>query len=145
MLAVTSLYADPDNPRTEVPRAELDELTDDIRQRGVLQPIVVDAPDEDGRYRIQFGSKRWRAAEQAGFDEVPVTLATRAHDAYDQVAENVKRHSLSSIDLARSIRRQVEASESNAMIAKRLAIEQTTRERRRGGPRSRTLPRAAPS
>jgi hypothetical protein len=89
MLALTSLYADPNNPRTEIPEAELDELTNDIRERGVLQPIVVSAPNEDGRYRIQFGSRRWRAAMQAGLDEVPVMLATRAHDAYDQVAENL--------------------------------------------------------
>ena len=41
MLAVTSLYVDSDNPRTEVPEAELDELTNDIRERGVLQPIRV--------------------------------------------------------------------------------------------------------
>ena len=126
MLAPTSLYADPNNPRIDVPQVELDELTDDIRQRGVLQPIVVSAPDEDGRYRIQFGSKRWRAAMQAGLDEVPVILATRAHDAYDQVAENLKRHSLSPMDLARFIRGQVDAGESNAAIAKRLVIDQTT-------------------
>lgn len=92
MLALTSLYADSDNPRNEVPRAELNELTDDIRQRGVPHPIVFNASDEDGRYRIQFGSKRWRAAEQAGFDEVPIIFATRAHDIYDKTAENLKRH-----------------------------------------------------
>ena len=126
MLAPTRLYADPNNPRTDVPQGELDELADDIRQRGVLQPIVVAAPDEDGRYRIRFGSKRWRAAMQAGLDEVPVVFATRAHDAYDQVAENLKRHSLSSIDLARFIRGQVEAGESNATVARRLVIDQTT-------------------
>jgi ParB family transcriptional regulator, chromosome partitioning protein len=126
MLALTSLYADPNNPRTEVPEAELDELTDDIRERGVLQPIVVSAPDEDGRYCIQFGSKRWRASMQAGLIEVPVMLATRAHDAYDQVAENLKRHSLSPIDLAKFIRGRVDAGDSNATIAKHLAIDQTT-------------------
>lgn len=126
MLAPTSLYADPNNPRTDVPQVELDELTEDIRQRGVLQPIVVSAPDQDGRYRIRFGSKRWRAAMQAGLDEVPVVLATRAHDAYDQVAENLKRHSLSPLDLARFIRGQVDAGDSNAAIAKRLVIDQTT-------------------
>jgi ParB family transcriptional regulator, chromosome partitioning protein len=126
MLAPTSLYADPNNPRVDVPQPELDELTDDIRQRGVLQPIVVSAPDDDGRYRIRFGSKRWRAAVLAGLDKVPVVLATRSHDAYDQVAENLKRHSMSPIDLAKFIRGQAAAGDSNAAIAKRLVIDQTT-------------------
>jgi ParB family chromosome partitioning protein len=126
MLAVTRLCADPNNPRIDVPEAELDELANDIRQRGVLQPIVVSAPDADGRYRIHFGSKRWRAAVQAGLDDVPVVLATRAYDAYDQVAENLKRHDLSAIDLATFIRGRVDAGDANATIAKRLAIDQTT-------------------
>jgi ParB/RepB/Spo0J family partition protein len=42
--------------------AELDELADDIRQHGILQPIVVHPADSQGRYRIHFGAKRLRAA-----------------------------------------------------------------------------------
>lgn len=126
MLAPTSLYIDANNPRTENSKGDLDELTDDVRERGVLQPIVVGAPDEDGRYRIYFGSKRWRAAKQAGLVEVPVMLATRAHDAYDQVAENQKRHGLTPLELAKFMRDQGDAGDSNAMIAKRLVIDPTT-------------------
>jgi len=62
MLALISLYADPNNPRTGVPEAELDELAEDIWQHGILQAIVVHPADAEGRYRIHFGAKRWRAA-----------------------------------------------------------------------------------
>jgi ParB family transcriptional regulator, chromosome partitioning protein len=126
MVPIDRLDEDPHNPRTEFPPEALDDLARDIAQRGILQPIVACAPDDNGRYRIRFGSKRWRAARQAGLTEVPVTVATRAHDAYDQVAENLKRHSLTPLELARFIRRQVDAGDSQATIARQLVIDQTT-------------------
>lgn len=126
MVSIERLDEDSRNPRTEFPPQDMGELAQDIAQRGVLQPIVVSPADESGRYRIHFGSKRWRAAKQAGLTEVPVIVAARAHDAYDQVAENLKRQGLSPLELARFIRGQVDAGESNTTIAKRLAIDQTT-------------------
>lgn len=123
---VDLLDEDPENPRTDCPQAELEELAQDIAERGILQPIVADPADAAGRYRVRFGAKRLRAARQAGLLEVPVTIATRAHDAYAQVAENLKRHGLTPLDLARFIRSRVDAGESNATIAKRLAVDQTT-------------------
>ena len=88
--------------------------------------LVTDPANAAGRYRARFGAKRLRAARQAGLLEVPVTVATQAHDAYAQVAEDLKRHGLTSLDLARFIRSRVVAGESNATIAKRLAVDQTT-------------------
>jgi len=126
LVPVDQLDEDPENPRTEFLAQSISELAQDIAERGVLQPIVVSAADENGRYRIRFGHKRWLAAKQAGLTDVPVTVATRAHDAYDQVAENLKRHGLSPLELARFIRSQIEAGESNAAVAKRLVIDQTT-------------------
>lgn len=126
VVSIDRLEEDPYNPRTEFPAEALDELAQDIAQRGVLQPIVVNAPDAAGRYRICFGSKRWRAARQAGLAQVPVILATRAHGAYDQVAENLKRHALSPLELARFIRGRVDAGESNSSIATQLGLDQTT-------------------
>jgi ParB family transcriptional regulator, chromosome partitioning protein len=126
MVAIDQLDEDPHNPRTEFPPEALDELARDIAQRGILQPLVVSSADVNGRYRIRFGNKRWRAARQAGLTEVPVTVATRAHDAYDQVAENLKRHSLTPLELARFFREQVDAGHSNATIARQLVIDPTT-------------------
>jgi ParB family transcriptional regulator, chromosome partitioning protein len=117
---------DPSNPRTEFPDTEIDELADDIRQRGILQPLVVHPADAQGRYRLHFGAKRLRAAVRAGLSEVPVVLRDTPASAYDQVAENQKRHGLTPLDLARFIKGRVEAGESNAEIARRLGMNLTT-------------------
>jgi ParB family transcriptional regulator, chromosome partitioning protein len=120
------LDQDPNNPRTEFPQQDIDDLARDIALRGILQPIVASVTTEPGKYLIRFGNKRWRAAKQAGLREVPVTVTAQARDAYDQVAENMKRHALSPLDLARFIRKQIDGGESNATVAKRLGIDQTT-------------------
>lgn len=117
---------DPSNPRTEFPDAELAELADDIRQRGILQPLVVHPADAQGRYRLHFGAKRLRAALRAGLLEVPVVVRDAPADAYDPVAENQKRHGLTPTDLARFIKGRVDAGDSNAEIARRLGMNLTT-------------------
>lgn len=126
LIPLSALCEDPDNPRTEFPPAELQELAEDIRQHGILQPIVVQPADAGGRYRIHFGAKRFRAAGLAGLTRVPVTVRPTASDPYAQVAENQKRHGLSPLDLARFIRARADLGESNAMIARRLGIDLTT-------------------
>jgi ParB family transcriptional regulator, chromosome partitioning protein len=65
LLPLAALCEDQDNPRTEFPEAELNDLAEDIREYGILQPIVVHPADEQGLYRIHFGAKRWRAAQRA--------------------------------------------------------------------------------
>jgi ParB family chromosome partitioning protein len=126
LVATSALDEDPNNPRTEVSEAELAELTEDIRQRGILQPIVVHPADGAGRYRIHFGAQRWRAARRAGLDQVPVVVRDAAADPYAQVAENQKRHGLTPLDLARFIRGRVDAGESNTDVARRLGMNLTT-------------------
>ena len=126
IVSLDLLDADPHNPRTEIPQADLDEMTQDIALRGVLQPIVVTPADVPGRYVVRLGSKRWQAARLAGLASVPVTLATSPIDGYAQVAENLKRHALSPVDLARFMDRKVQAGESNADIARQLCIDPTT-------------------
>lgn len=128
LVPVSTLDEDTANPRTEFPDAELDELAADIRERGILQSIVVE-PHGEGlavRYRVRLGARRLRAAIRAGLIEVPVTIASRPLDAYAQVAENLKRDGLSPLDLARFIRSRVDAGESNATVAKKLSLDQTT-------------------
>jgi ParB family transcriptional regulator, chromosome partitioning protein len=126
VVPVDRITEDPNNPRTEFPEAELDDLADDIRQRGILQPLVVHPADAQGRYRLHFGAKRLRAALRAGLREVPVVVRDAPADAYDQVAENQKRHALTPLDLARFIRARVDAGDSNADIARRLGMNLTT-------------------
>jgi ParB family chromosome partitioning protein len=126
MVPVASLYEDANNPRTEIPEPELDELADDIRQHGILQPIVVHRADSEGRHRIHFGAKRWRAAQRIGLHEVPVVLRDGPTNPYAQVAENQKRHGLTPLDLARFIRGRIDAGDSNTTVAKTLGLDLTT-------------------
>jgi ParB family chromosome partitioning protein len=126
LVPVDCLEEDPGNPRTEFPDEEIAELAQDIALRGILQPIVVHRPAADGRYRVLFGAKRLRAAKQAGLEAVPVVIGSQAHDVYAQVAENQKRHGLTPLDLARFMRSRADAGESNAEIARRMGIDQTT-------------------
>ena len=126
LVPLDRLAEDPNNPRTEFPEAEIDELAESIGQYGVLQPLVVGPADATGRYSIHHGAKRSRAARRAGVSEVPVVVRDAPTYSYAQVAENQKRHGLTPLDLARLIRRQADAGDSNATIGKRLGVEQTT-------------------
>lgn len=119
------LYEDPQNPRTEFPEESIAELAEDIRQRGVLQPLVVHPADGNGRHQVHFGAKRLRAAISAGLHEVPVVVRDLPADRYAQVAENQKRHGLTPLELARFIRAQVDAGDSNATIARQLGMNLT--------------------
>ena len=113
MLPVASLREDPNNPRTEFPDADLDELADDIRQHGILQPIVVHPADAHGRYH-PLRRQTLASSQRAGLHEVPVVVRDAPADPYAQVAENQKRHGLTPLDLARFIRSKVDEGESNA-------------------------------
>lgn len=126
MVAIDRLVEDPDNPRKEFSPQAIDELAQDIAQRGILQPIVVSDREIKDRYLIRFGSRRWRAAIQAGLTEVPIIFAARHRNAYDQVAENLKRQNLSPLELAQFIRRRVDAGESNAEVGRQLGMDLTT-------------------
>lgn len=126
LVATSALDEDPSNPRTELLEDELAELSEDIRQRGILQPIVVHPADAAGRYRIHFGARRWHAAKLAGLDQVPVVVRAASADPYAQVAENQKRHGLTPPDLARFIRGRIAAGESNSEVARRLGMNLTT-------------------
>ena len=126
LVAVSLLYEDANNPRTEFPEAALEELAADIQQRGILQPLVVHPADGDGRHRIHFGAKRLRAAIRAGLYEVPAVVRDLPVDRYAQVAENQKRHWLTPIEMAKFIRERVDCGDSNATIAKQLGMNLTT-------------------
>ena len=100
---VEFLRRNPRNPRTQFDVAELDELAESIRERGIIQPIVVralrDLPDV---FEIIAGERRWRAAQRAGLHEVPVVVV----EADDKLAlelaiiENIQRSDLNPLDEA---------------------------------------------
>jgi ParB family chromosome partitioning protein len=104
--------ANPRNPRKLFADAELNELTDSIRERGIIQPIVVRMRGADS-YEIIAGERRWRAAQRAGLHEVPVVVldASDAEALELAIIENVQRTDLNPLEEATGY--QVLAAEFN--------------------------------
>ena len=99
---IESLKPNPRNPRKNFTPAELDELASSIRERGIIQPIVVrSAPGGDG-YEIVAGERRWRAAQRAGLHEVPIAVveATDKQALEFAIIENVQRADLNPMEEA---------------------------------------------
>jgi len=106
-IGVAELRPNPRQPRREVPRAELEELAQSIRQHGVLQPIVV-TPAPDGRgYLLVAGERRLQAARQAGLTAVPavVRVADERLSLELALVENLQREDLNPIDEALAYQR----------------------------------------
>jgi ParB family chromosome partitioning protein len=106
-LPIGSLRPNARNPRREFPNSELDELAASLRERGIIQPIVVRAVRgvADG-YEIVAGERRWRAAQRAGLHEVPVVVieATDAEALQLAIIENVQRADLNPLEEAEGYR-----------------------------------------
>jgi len=121
-LAIGSLRPNARNPRRTFAAAELDELAASLRERGIIQPIVVrplgGVPDG---YEIIAGERRWRAAQRAGLHEVPVVVieATDAEALQLAIIENVQRADLNPLEEAEGYRALIEEfSNSQEEIAK---------------------------
>jgi len=102
------VHANPRNPRKSFADAELAELTDSIRERGIIQPIVVRSRGADN-YEIIAGERRWRAAQMAGLTELPAIV--RRVDDETAVAmsliENIQREDLNPLEEAMALSRLV--------------------------------------
>jgi ParB family chromosome partitioning protein len=101
LLNIDQLRAGPFNPRKDFRDAELAELADSIRQKGLVQPIVA-RPDARGGFEIVAGERRWRAAQRAGVHQVPVIVRELSDQEALEVAiiENVQRTDLNAIEEA---------------------------------------------
>jgi len=98
---IENLRANPRNPRRLFTDTELGELSDSIRERGIIQPIVVRALQGD-TFEIIAGERRWRAAQRAGLHDVPIAVI-EANDAQAleyAIIENVQRADLNPIEEA---------------------------------------------
>jgi len=103
MAPIESLKPNPDQPRKIFTKADLEELTVSIRDKGVLQPILVRAqPGEPGVWQIIAGERRWRASQGARLTEVPVIVREMDDVEVLEVAiiENVQRADLNPVEEA---------------------------------------------
>ncbi|MCB8982018.1 MAG: ParB/RepB/Spo0J family partition protein [Ardenticatenaceae bacterium] len=107
-LRVDAIQPDPSQPRQTFPQESLTELSESIRQDGVIQPIEVTeiAPN---RYLIVHGERRWRAAQLAGLDTIPAVVQRRNYDNVTrfvrQLVENIQREDLNDVDRAAGLLR----------------------------------------
>ena len=102
---IESLKPNPDQPRKVFAREELEELTASIRDKGVLQPILVrPQPGEDGVWQIIAGERRWRAAQGARLTSVPIVVREMDDREVLEVAiiENVQRADLNPVEEAQA-------------------------------------------
>jgi ParB family chromosome partitioning protein len=110
-LPISALRPNARNPRRSFAAAELEELAASLRERGIIQPIVVRSlrgvPDG---YEIIAGERRWRAAQRAGLHEVPVVVieATDAEALQLAIIENVQRADLNPLEEAEGYRALME-------------------------------------
>lgn len=118
---VGEVAANPDQPRVHFDNTALDELTDSIRELGVLQPIVVESSLEG--FTLIAGERRLRAAKRAGLATIPAVVrdAGGTHTLVEALVENVQRADLTPIEKARAYQQLLEEyGMSQESIAKRV-------------------------
>lgn len=102
-LPIENLLPNPDQPRRSFREDALDDLAASIREKGIIQPLIV-RPDPmvEGAYQIVAGERRWRAAQRAQLHDVPVILRDYTDTEVLEVAiiENIQRADLNAIDEA---------------------------------------------
>ena len=112
---------DPAQPRRSFREESIEELSASIRLHGVLEPVSVRSnASAQGRYIVNRGERRIRAARRAGLKTVPVFIDERI-DPFAQAAENLHREDMSALDLAQFIAAREREGITRAEIARRLA------------------------
>ena len=110
-LSVSDLVRNKLQPRKIFDQENLEELTNSIKERGVIQPIIVrNSQDHTDKYEIIAGERRWLAAQNAGLHEIPVVI-TEADDLKSlefAIVENVQRRDLNSIEEANGYQKLID-------------------------------------
>jgi len=110
-ISIKDLSRNKFQPRKHFSKESLEELTNSIKERGVIQPIIV-RPDKsiDGKYEIIAGERRWLASQNAGLHEVPVVILNvdDVKSLEFAIVENVQRQDLNPIEEARGYKKLVD-------------------------------------
>ena len=109
-LSISDLIPNKYQPRKIFDESNLEELTNSIKERGMIQPIVVrNQKDNNSKFEIIAGERRWLAAQRAGLHNVPVVI-TEADDLKSleiAIIENVQRHDLNPLEEAQGYKRLI--------------------------------------
>lgn len=106
-MPIDRIQSNPDQPRRSFDPSALDDLSASIREKGIIQPLIVRPnPDQPGTYQLVAGERRWRAAQNAKLHSVPVLVRdlTDAEMLEIAIIENIQRAGLNAIDEAAGYR-----------------------------------------
>ena len=110
-LSLSEIIPNKYQPRKNFDEDNLDDLTNSIKERGVIQPIIVRISNSnDAKYEIIAGERRWLAARKAGLHDIPVVV-TEADDLKSlefAIVENVQRHDLNPLEEAQGYKRLID-------------------------------------
>ena len=119
--SISDLTRNKYQPRKKFDETSLNELSESIKSRGIIQPIIVRDSNGNSKYEIIAGERRWIAAQKAGLHEVPIVVI----EADDKkalefgIVENVQRHDLNAIEEAEGYKRLIdEFSYDQEQVAK---------------------------
>jgi ParB family chromosome partitioning protein len=128
LLRISQIEANPFQPRQDFEQKALDELAQSIKELGLIQPITVRKMSAQ-RYQIISGERRFRAAQMAGLDEVPVYVRSADDQSMLEMAlvENIQRENLNALEVAISYKRLMEECElTPEKLAERVGKDRTT-------------------
>jgi ParB family chromosome partitioning protein len=128
VLRISQIEANPFQPRQEFDPTALRELSQSIKELGLIQPITVRKVSAQ-KYQIISGERRFRASQMAGLDEVPVYVRTANDQNMLELAlvENIQRENLNAIEVAISYKRLMhECSLTTEKLAERVGKDRTT-------------------
>jgi ParB family chromosome partitioning protein len=110
-LPITELISNRFQPRKNFDEMNLEDLTNSIKERGIIQPIIVrKSNNENSKFEIIAGERRWLAAQRAGIHNVPVVI-TEVDDLKSlefAIVENVQRHDLNPLEEAQGYKRLID-------------------------------------
>ena len=110
-ISISSIVPNRNQPRKLFEKESLNELTNSIKERGIIQPLIVrKSDDQDKKFEIIAGERRWQAAQAAGIHEVPVLVIEADHLKSLELAiiENVQRRDLNAIEEAESYKNLID-------------------------------------
>jgi len=110
-VSINNIIRNKFQPRKNFDKSHLEDLTNSIKEQGVIQPIVVrESKDNEGKYEIIAGERRWLASQNAGLHEIPVVILNvdDVKSLEFAIVENVQRQDLNAIEEARSYQRLID-------------------------------------
>jgi ParB family transcriptional regulator, chromosome partitioning protein len=127
IIGVEEIRPNPFQPRKKVKEAAIEELAESIKEKGIIQPLLVRKVEEG--YELIAGERRWRAAQKAGLTEIPVLIREAEPTSQLELAliENIQRENLNAMEEAEAYQRLIhEFNISQEEVARRVGKDRSS-------------------